>query len=91
MNMKIATFKKLVRNSELSKSDNFKGELTRKNKLGSFYSKFAGDPRSETSFLIYAFVFPLFTRLCVNDVTPTRREICEVKTKLSARVIKIFG
>ena len=68
-----------------------KGELTRKNKLGSFCSEFACDLKSETIFLIYALNFPLFTRLCVNDVIPTPREISEVKTKFSACVIKMIG
>ena len=68
-----------------------KGELTRKNKLGSFCLEFACDLKSETIFLTYALIFPLFTRLCVNDVIPTPREISEVKTKFSACVIKMIG
>ena len=68
-----------------------KGELTRKNELGSFCSEFACDFKSEIIFLICALIFPLFTRLCVNDVIPTPREISEVKTKLSACVIKMSG
>ena len=55
------------------------GELTRKNKLGSFCTKFPGDLKSESLFLIYAVVLPLFACLCVNDVMPTPREFLKRK------------